>query len=304
MCVTPSREGRSRDAVTRCFQVVVFGPYRKRVLDLGRIDVDEIATALADQTDFEHRWLIDPRAGQVAFWTSDTGIDGQNPLDIDEIDLILIDPLPPSVWFQDMADFANDISDAIARRKLTQALQGRRAFRRFKNQLYEHHQDLISPWHSLRDVRAQRRAVEWRHYRRRTEDYRSARWWLPSAGRRRTSPDPPSTANSGHIRRLPGSGSDCCRGRFTTWHHPREGCARPAGTPPGQRRWLAHLAPRPHHPSPAEDSVEGLSLDRAGRETGDDLALKDGVDDQLRNQHQGRGRHHGAVVDRVLPLEP
>jgi hypothetical protein len=39
------------------------------VLDLNRIDVEEIATALANQTDYEHRWLIDPRAGQVAFWT-------------------------------------------------------------------------------------------------------------------------------------------------------------------------------------------------------------------------------------------
>jgi Uncharacterised protein family (UPF0158) len=145
----------------RSLQAVVLWPYPERVLDLGGIDVDDIATALADQTDYEHRWLIDPRTGQVAFWTSDTGIDGQNPVEIDELDLILIDPLPPSVWFQDMADFADGISDAVARRKLSQALEGRGAFRRFKNQLYEHHPDLISPWHSLRDVRAQRRAVEW-----------------------------------------------------------------------------------------------------------------------------------------------
>ena len=132
----------------RSLQAVVLWPYPERVLDLGGIDVDEIATALADQTDFEQRWLIDPRTGQVAFWTSDTGIDGQNPVDIDELDLIPIDPLPPSVWFRDMADFADGISDATARRKLTQALQGRGAFRRFRNQLYEHQPDLISPWHS------------------------------------------------------------------------------------------------------------------------------------------------------------
>jgi hypothetical protein len=37
------------------------------VLDLDAIDVEEIATALADQTDDEHRWLIDPRTGEVAF---------------------------------------------------------------------------------------------------------------------------------------------------------------------------------------------------------------------------------------------
>ena len=131
------------------------------MLDLGRIDVEEIATALADQTDDQHRWLLDPRTGQVAFWTSDTGVDGENPVEIDELDLILIEPLPPYVWFQDMADFADGISDRAAGRRLTQSLQGRGAFRRFKNQLYQHHPELISAWHALRDVRAQRRAVDW-----------------------------------------------------------------------------------------------------------------------------------------------
>ena len=65
--------------------------YRGWMLDLRGIDVEEIATALADQTDYEHRWLIDPRTGQVAFWTSDTGIVGENPVEIDELDLIPID---------------------------------------------------------------------------------------------------------------------------------------------------------------------------------------------------------------------
>lgn len=34
--------------------------YPERMLDLSGIDVEEIATALAGQTDYEHRWLIDP----------------------------------------------------------------------------------------------------------------------------------------------------------------------------------------------------------------------------------------------------
>ena len=94
------------------------------MLDLGGIDVDEIATALADQTDYEHRWLLDPRTGQVAFWTSDTGIDGENPVEIDELDLIPIDPIPSYVWYQDMADFAEGVTDGAAGRRLARALQG------------------------------------------------------------------------------------------------------------------------------------------------------------------------------------
>ncbi len=131
------------------------------MLDLGAIDVVEIATALADQTDYEHRWLIDPNTGEVIFWTSDTGIDGENPVEIGELDLILIDPIPSYVWFQDMADFADGISDSAASRLLSQSLQGKGAFRRFKNELYSHHPELISAWHALRDVRAWRRAAEW-----------------------------------------------------------------------------------------------------------------------------------------------
>ena len=146
---------------TRSFQDAGLGFYPEWMLDLSGIDVEEIATALADQTDYEHRWLIDPRTGQVAFWTSDTGLDGENPVEIDELDLIPIDPLPSYLWYQDMADFADGISDSAAGRQLTESLQGRGAFRRFKNQVYEHHPELISAWHALRDVRARRRAVEW-----------------------------------------------------------------------------------------------------------------------------------------------
>lgn len=96
----------------------------------------------------------------MVFWTSDTGIDGETPVDIDELDLVPIDPLPARVWLQDMADFADSISDTTAGIRLTRALQGPRAFRRFRNQVYDHHPELIPTWHALRDARARRRAVE------------------------------------------------------------------------------------------------------------------------------------------------
>jgi hypothetical protein len=131
------------------------------MLDLDAIDVEEIAMALADQTDYDHRWLINPRTGEVAFWTSDTGIDGENPVEIDELDVVLIDPIPPYVWYQDMVDFAEGISDRAAGQRLSQSLQGKGAFRRFRNELYEHHPELISAWQTLRDVRARLRAVQW-----------------------------------------------------------------------------------------------------------------------------------------------
>lgn len=64
------------------------------MLDQSSIDLEEIANALAGQTDYEHHWLINPDAGEIAFWAADTGINGQTPVDLDELELVVIDPLP------------------------------------------------------------------------------------------------------------------------------------------------------------------------------------------------------------------
>ena len=84
------------------------------MLRLGQVDLDEIAQALSDQTDYEHRWMLDPATGELHIWTSDTGLDGQDLMEDDELedtDLIAVDPLPPHVWYADMADCAERISD-------------------------------------------------------------------------------------------------------------------------------------------------------------------------------------------------
>lgn len=74
-----------------------------------------------------HRRLPTSPAPTVAFWTSGTGIDGETRVEIDELDLILIDPLPSYVWYQDMVDFAEGISDRAAGRRLSASLQGKGA---------------------------------------------------------------------------------------------------------------------------------------------------------------------------------
>ncbi len=132
------------------------------MLDLSAFDVQQIAMALADQTDYERAWLIDPATGEFVFWTSDTGIDGENPVDLDELDhLIFIEPLPPEVWYRDMEDFVDGISEGQAGRRLARALGGRGAFRRFKDAIHREGPELLSAWNAFRTARAERRAVEW-----------------------------------------------------------------------------------------------------------------------------------------------
>jgi hypothetical protein len=67
-------------------------------LALSKLDLEEVAGALADQTDYEHRWLIDPETGEILYWTRDGGVDGETPIDLDELDVVPIDPEPSYVW--------------------------------------------------------------------------------------------------------------------------------------------------------------------------------------------------------------
>ena len=131
------------------------------MLELSSLDLEEIANALADQSGYEHRWLISPQTGEIVLWTADTGIDGKTPVDLDELDQVGIDPLPSWIWYQDMADFAEAMTDERAGRRLARAIQGKGAFRRFKDELHEEHPDLLPAWYVFRDARARRRAVRW-----------------------------------------------------------------------------------------------------------------------------------------------
>jgi hypothetical protein len=60
-----------------------------------------------------------------------------------------------------MADFAEAITDERTGRRLAQAIQGKGAFRRFKDELHEEHPDLLPAWYALRDTRASRRVAQW-----------------------------------------------------------------------------------------------------------------------------------------------
>ena len=60
-----------------------------------------------------------------------------------------------------MVDFAEGISDRAAGLRLSRSLQGKGAFRHFKNELYQGHPELISAWHAMRAARSRVRAVEW-----------------------------------------------------------------------------------------------------------------------------------------------
>jgi hypothetical protein len=63
--------------------------------------------------------------------------------------------------YQDLADFAEGISDERARRRLARAIRGNGAFCQFKDKLHEEDPRLLPVWHAFLAARAERRAVYW-----------------------------------------------------------------------------------------------------------------------------------------------
>ncbi|GAA4257326.1 hypothetical protein [Dactylosporangium darangshiense] len=136
------------------------------MLALAGIDLDELTTALQDQGGYDdHRWLIDPATGEIAFWTPELGLDGRGDAadeeELDERGLFPIDPIPSRVWYRDMADFAARLTDDGARRRLARALDGRGPFRLFGNAVHRERADVLTAWNALRNTRALRHAVDW-----------------------------------------------------------------------------------------------------------------------------------------------
>ena len=132
------------------------------MLELDRIDLEEIVVAL-DNRDDESRILMSKVTGELTFWTEYGGIDGQNPVDLDELDpdLVSIEPLPSSAGYRDMADFTGAVTDDQVRERLERALDGKGAFRRFGDELFQRQEQLVPAWRAFRDVRGLRRAVDW-----------------------------------------------------------------------------------------------------------------------------------------------
>jgi hypothetical protein len=136
---------------------------RPRPPQFEGVDLETLAMALADQGGWEHHWLFDPRTGQTQFWSSDDPEFDAEALDDPDETRLRVEPLPTWVWYQDMVDFSEQVSDERAGQRLGRALDGSGAFRRFRNELHEEYPELLTAWTAFREVRAAVRAVEWLH---------------------------------------------------------------------------------------------------------------------------------------------
>jgi hypothetical protein len=129
---------------------------------LDTIDVRGVAEAL-DDGDRETTWWYDPATGEVepgvADWMADS-LDDDDDDDPDERGLVRIESHGSRPAYDDMVMFAAAVGDRRAADLLERALEGRGAFRRFRDTIHEF-EHLVGPWQAYANARAELRAISW-----------------------------------------------------------------------------------------------------------------------------------------------
>jgi predicted nucleotidyltransferase len=127
------------------------------MLELNQVDLQEVVDALEDHSDL-HSWWLDPRTGATQLWTEDL-VDAEDTHPADR-GWVAIDAIESQEAYADMVEFVEAVADPRPRDLLERAIEGRGAFRRFKDTLLEF-PDLRETWFEFHRVRMERRAIEW-----------------------------------------------------------------------------------------------------------------------------------------------
>ena len=140
--------------------MVTSSPEPRPVRPVSAIDVSGVGEAL-DDGDHDTTWWYDPSTGQVEMGVSEwIAADLDEDDDLAERGLILIESVGSRAAYADMAAFAAAVGDRRAADLLQRALQGRGAFRRFRDTLHGF-PDLLTHWSTYARGRAEARAIEW-----------------------------------------------------------------------------------------------------------------------------------------------
>ncbi len=128
------------------------------MLDLSKIDLSSLVDALEDHSD-GITWWFDPRTGELESWSDYLSSDEEETHPADK-GSVPVEPVPSGEAYRDMEDFIARVRDPRARDLLQRAIEGRGAFRRFKDALLDY-PELRTAWFAFHDARTDRRALEW-----------------------------------------------------------------------------------------------------------------------------------------------
>lgn len=137
-------------------------PARLRVADC---DLEGITEALDDHS-WTLSWYFDPATGEVEPESDDISPDEreERAYEHDNRRLLAIASEGSRDAYRDMERFANSVSDPAISGRLQRSLEGRGAFRRFRDELYRLPEIYGKKWHEYADLRAEERAIDWLRY--------------------------------------------------------------------------------------------------------------------------------------------
>src|SRR5256712_12725415 len=131
------------------------------------IDLDMLETAMED-SDLANRYFLNLVTGQVVFFSDYLGLSDEDERLLAEIDgsndYVAIERIPSHVAYQWMVDFVDEmVAPAVehAAVKLSIALNGKGAFRRFKNTLHLLDDQWLQAWYQWKNKRLEAALDEW-----------------------------------------------------------------------------------------------------------------------------------------------
>ena len=131
------------------------------------IDLDMLETAMED-SDLANRYFLNLVTGKVVFFSDYLGLSDEDERLLEDIDgsndYVAIERIPSHVAYQWMVDFVEEMVapvDEHAAEKLSIALNGKGAFRRFKDTLHRVDGQWLQAWYQYRDKRLKAAVDEW-----------------------------------------------------------------------------------------------------------------------------------------------
>ena len=131
------------------------------------IDLEMLEVAMED-SDLTNRYFLNLVTGEVVFFSDYIGLSEEDERLLDEIDgsddYVAIERIPSHEAYQWMVDFVEEVvfpSDERAAEKLFIALNGKGAFRRFKDTLHRVDERWLQGWYVWREKRVKDAIEEW-----------------------------------------------------------------------------------------------------------------------------------------------
>src|SRR5258708_14392672 len=131
------------------------------------IDLDMLETAMED-SDLANSYFLNLVTGEVVFFSEYRGVAGEEERVLEEIDgsndYVAIERIPSNEAYQWMVEFVDELvapADEHAAEKLSIALHGKGAFRRFKDTLHLLDDQWLQAWYQWRSKRLRAALDEW-----------------------------------------------------------------------------------------------------------------------------------------------